>query len=53
VPAGSVPSSGVAAADEAERRLAELDGAPLDQHVEAYEDTHRLLQEGLADLDER
>jgi hypothetical protein len=52
-PADRAAVSGVAAADEAERRLAELDGAPLDKHVEVYEDAHRLLQEGLADLDER
>ena len=33
-------------------RLQELDDAPLEQHVEVYEDVHRRLQEGLADLDE-
>ena len=44
--------SGVAAADDARARLEEVDGAPLDQHVEVYEDVHRRLQEGLADLDE-
>ena len=46
------PPSGVAAADEGRARLRALDDAPLDQHVEVYEDVHRRLQEGLADLDE-
>lgn len=45
--------TGVAAADAARERLAVVDEAPLEQHVEVYEDVHRRLQEGLADLDER
>jgi hypothetical protein len=45
--------TGVPAADQAAERLRDLDDAPLDQHVEIYEDTHRRLEEGLADLDER
>jgi hypothetical protein len=45
--------SGVAAADDAAARLRDLDGAPVDQHVGIYEDAHRRLEEGLADLDER
>ena len=53
-PAGDLPAdanvSGVAAARE---RLAELDDAPLEQHVDVYEDVHHRLQEGLADLDEK
>jgi len=48
-----LPHTGVAAADAAADRLAELDQAPLDEHVEVYEDVHRRLQEGLADLDEQ
>lgn len=44
--------SGVPAADEARERLQALDDAPLEEHVEVYEDVHRRLQEGLADLDE-
>lgn len=40
------------AADRARERLQALDDAPLDEHVEVYEDVHRQLQEGLADLDE-
>ena len=44
--------TGVPAADAARDRLRALDDAPLDEHVEVYEDVHRQLQEGLADLDE-
>jgi hypothetical protein len=46
-------SSGVPAADEAAARLRDLDDAPVDEHVEIYEDAHRRLEAGLADLDER
>ena len=42
----------VSAAETARARLQALDDAPLDEHVEVYEDVHRQLQEGLADLDE-
>ena len=45
--------TGVAAADEAATRLADLDDAPVEAHVGIYEDVHRRLQEGLADLDEQ
>ena len=48
-----VPHTGVAAADAAADRLTELEQASLDEHVEIYEDVHRRLQEGLADLDEQ
>jgi hypothetical protein len=44
--------TGVPAADEARARLSTVDEAPLEEHVEVYEDVHRRLQEGLADLDE-
>jgi len=44
--------TGVPAADEARERLAAVDEAPLEEHVDVYEDVHRRLQEGLADLDE-
>jgi len=47
------PRTGVPAADGAADRLAELEEAPLDEHVAIYEDVHRRLQEGLADLDEQ
>ena len=46
------PATGVPAADAARERLADVDEAALDEHVEVYEDVHRQLQEGLADLDE-
>lgn len=45
-------STGVPAADEARARLSTVDDAPLEEHVDVYEDVHRRLQEGLADLDE-
>jgi len=48
-----VPRTGVPAADAAAERLSELEEAPLDEHVAIYEDVHRRLQEGLADLDEQ
>ena len=44
--------TGVRAADEARARLDDVDDAPLDEHVDVFEDVHRRLQEGLADLDE-
>jgi hypothetical protein len=44
--------TGVPAADDARARLSTVDDAPLEEHVEVYEDVHRQLQEGLADLDE-
>jgi hypothetical protein len=37
---------------DARDRLRDIDDAPLEEHVEVYEDVHRRLQEGLADLDE-
>jgi hypothetical protein len=46
------PATGIEAADEARRHLAELDTAPLEEHVGIYDEAHRRLQEGLADLDE-
>ena len=46
------PDAPAAAAERARERLQALDDAPLDEHVEVYEDVHRQLQEGLADLDE-
>lgn len=53
-PEGPAPApTGVPSADGAAERLAALDNAPLDEHVEIYEDVHRRLQEGLADLDEQ
>ncbi len=51
--AAQAPATGVAAADEARRRLDEVESVPLEEHVELFEDVHRRLQEGLADLDEQ
>ena len=48
VPAGSAWP----AERDARERLQAVEDAPLDEHVEVYEDVHRRLQEGLADLDE-
>jgi hypothetical protein len=45
-------STGVPAVDRARERLASVDDAPLEEHVDVYEDVHGQLQEGLADLDE-
>jgi len=52
-PPEQVVPTGVDAADAAADRLGKLDEAPLEEHVEIYEDVHRRLQEGLADLDEQ
>jgi hypothetical protein len=49
----TAPASGAPATEAARTRLAELDETPLEGHVEVFEDVHRRLQEGLADLDER
>jgi hypothetical protein len=49
MPNGPEERSGVPAARE---RLQAIDDAPLEEHVDVYEDVHRQLQEGLADLDE-
>jgi hypothetical protein len=45
-------SGGVPAIEDARERLQAIDDAPLEEHVGVYEDVHRRLQEGLADLDE-
>jgi hypothetical protein len=52
-PAPEPERTGVASADTAAQRLGQLDDAPLEEHVGIYEDVHRRLQEGLADLDEQ
>ncbi|HET6910400.1 MAG TPA: hypothetical protein VFH54_13745 [Mycobacteriales bacterium] len=51
-PQAQPSSTGAPAADQAAERLEAIDDAPLDEHVEIYEDVHRRLQEGLAELDE-
>ena len=52
---GGVPAAGPVAwpaERDARERLQAIDDAPLEEHVGVYEDVHRQLQEGLADLDE-
>lgn len=55
-PVDPVPTSdertGVPAADSALDRLLDLDAAPLEEHVEIFDDVHRRLHEGLAELDD-
>jgi hypothetical protein len=45
-------STGVAAADSALERLRDVTSAPLDDHVEIFDDVHQRLHEGLAELDD-
>jgi hypothetical protein len=44
--------TGVAAADSALERLRDVQSAPLDEHVEIFDDVQRRLHEGLAELDD-
>jgi hypothetical protein len=52
-PPPALASTGVPSADAAAQQLHAVDDAALEDHVEIYEDVHRRLQEGLADLDEQ
>ena len=45
-------STGVAAADSALSRLNDVANAPLEAHVEIFDDVQRRLHEGLAELDD-
>jgi hypothetical protein len=45
-------STGVTAADAALERLRDIETAPLDEHVEIFDDVQRRLHEGLAELDD-
>jgi hypothetical protein len=45
-------ATGVAAADAALQRLRGVETAPLDEHVEIFDDVQRQLHEGLAELDD-
>lgn len=47
-PGQAVPPGVLQALD----RLAALDGAPVSEHVAAFDRVHRLLQDALATLDE-
>ena len=42
----------MSALDTAEAVLETIAGRPLGEHVEAYDEVHRLLQDALAALDE-
>jgi hypothetical protein len=44
--------TGVAAADSALERLRDIATAPLDQHVEIFDDVQQRLHDGLAELDD-
>jgi hypothetical protein len=51
--AGEEPeSTGVTAADAALERLRDVETAPLDEHVEIFDDVQRQLHDGLAELDD-
>lgn len=55
-PVGTAPDSapevtGEPRVDQALTRLRDIEGAPLADHVAAYDEVHRLLQDALADLD--
>jgi hypothetical protein len=45
-------STGVAAADAALDRLRDVAAAPLEEHVEIFDDVQRQLHDGLAELDD-
>jgi hypothetical protein len=45
-------ATGVAAVDTALERLRDLEGAPVESHVEIFDDVQRQLHEALAELDE-
>lgn len=44
--------AGVPAADAALERLKDVDHAPLEEHVEIFDDVQRRLHDGLAELDD-
>jgi hypothetical protein len=52
VPVEPDTATGVAPVDAAREHLGDVADAPLEEHVAIYEDVHRRLQEGLADLDD-
>jgi hypothetical protein len=50
---GEVPEpTGVTAADSALERLRDVETAPLEEHVEIFDDVQRRLHDGLAELDD-
>jgi hypothetical protein len=44
--------TGVSAADAALERLRDVETAPLEDHVEIFDDVQQRLHEGLAELDD-
>jgi hypothetical protein len=46
----SLPITGEARVDDALGRLADLQGLPVHEHVDVFEDVQRRLHETLADL---
>lgn len=44
--------TGVSSVDAALERLRDLEGAPVEAHVEIFDDVQRQLHEALAELDE-
>ena len=49
----AVDSTGDPRVDDAMARLVDVDGAPVSEHLDIYQDVHRRLHEALADLDSR
>jgi hypothetical protein len=47
-----VESTGVASVDAAIERLRDLEGAPVEGHVEIFDDVQRRLHDALAELDD-
>jgi hypothetical protein len=46
------PTTGERGVDDAIERLSALDTLPVVEHVGVFDETHRMLQDALADLDE-
>jgi hypothetical protein len=51
-PRAEIEPTGVAAADAALERLRDVETAPLEEHVEIFDDVQQRLHEGLAELDD-
>jgi hypothetical protein len=51
-PSTELEATGVPAADSALERLRDIDTAPLEDHVEIFDDVQQRLHEGLAELDD-
>jgi hypothetical protein len=51
-PSGGEAPTGVTAADAALERLRDVETAPLEDHVEIFDEVQQRLHEGLAELDD-